>query len=521
MNRLSLRKSKPAHTQNLSTFQGEPKQSVNVDTLKRLFEFVQSEPDSKLKLQNALDKIRRSATAPKNKKCQSAQNEKMVFGKWKIFDCAQHKSEGAQICYGINDATIYGFPILFHKDFMTHFKKTGKMDKSMLKPVFQLKKNQAIVIIGYTPPPCLYWGFTPYLHKRKYENESDYTLVNSSLTDTLNYKKFQDMFNLNTSFNQPFILIIGHNPTISEAIYKKNSFPHFPMKNFDNFHRVILPLPSDMLNDDDYLTVISRVTYINEKYEKNYRENPKTFCFQFTVNIDPNFLKNNYVFQNPIPQPDVLSPDPKTFFQILRDNRIDEKNFVVNNKSVSDIVASYRLLSERKKRIPVEVKIFSVSLDEPRYPIDTGFTCVNNRYDCFFDNRDTVYSVTKPIKTSDAPNGIVVLGVNHKNTGKAIYTNINIYDGNEFTPIFDLLLSQDFKPKFVKDNIIVSNNKYFYELFIPYDFYRTHEKIFIAERAYLESVISSSFESIVLPLVFILPFSQAEYNSRYPTQCVT
>jgi hypothetical protein len=443
--------------------------------------------------------------------------QKTEFGIWKIFDCEKHKAKGFDSCFGINDATIYGFPILFNDKF-----KASK-NKKDLGPMFQLKKNEALVIIGKTPPPCLYWGFTPYLHKRKYENEESYTTVNASLSDTLNHKKFAEMFNLESPFQKPFMLIIGQNPRVNEQIYQKDSFPQLEkinklnMKNFTKYHKMILPLPSEQMRDDDIVTVLSRVTYINPDYMQTYKEQPGLFCFKVTVNLSSIFLGPGYPSEKSFMPIGVPQPDPKSFYLLQRDNNIEETQFIINtenNSTVENVINLYRDISSKKGLLPVDVKLFSVSLDNPEFPIDTGFDCIKNRYDCFFDNRDTVYSVTRPILTKDAPNGIIICGVNHQNTKKALYTNINIYDGDEFTPIFDLLISPQKQPVFVKKGIIVRNNKYFYEIIIPNDFYRTHQKIFIAERAYLQSIISPSFNSIVYPLVFILPYSKSDTN-RY------
>lgn len=435
--------------------------------------------------------------------------QNIEFGFWKIFDCDEHKAKGFGNCFGINDATIYGFPILLNGK----FKSTR--DKADLTPMFRLKKNEAIVLIGNTPPPCLYWGFTPYLHKRKYENEESFTTVNASLADTMNHVKFQQMFGLSKPFHQPFMMIVGQNPRVNAHLYKKETYPQlekFKIKDLKKHNRFVMPLPSDQMMDDDYITILSRVTYINPQYLESYKKNPSILCFKVTVNIDPIFLGSGYTLEKSLrtPNSNSLRPDPDSYFLLNRDDNIDEKNININNDTtIQTVMKLYNDIATRKNLTPVSVNLFSVSLDNPQIQIDTGFNCIENRYDCFFDNRDTVYCVSSPIMTQDAPNGIMICGVNHQSTQKAIYTNINIYDGDEFTPIFDLLLSPQKQPVFVKNGIIVRNNKYFYEIIIPVDFYRTHEKIFIAERAYLQSVISSSFNTIVYPQIYILPFTKS------------
>jgi hypothetical protein len=442
--------------------------------------------------------------------------QKIELGIWKIFDCDAHRANGFASCFGINDATIYGFPILLNEKFK------ASRDRSDLTPMFQLKKNEAIVLLGKTPPPCLYWGFTPYLHKRKYENEDTYTTVNASLADTMNHQKFQDTLALSKPFLQPFMLIIGQNPRINEHIYQKDSFPQLErlgLADLRPFGRIVMPLPSDRLRDDDFITVLSRVTYIRPEYETAYKKRPGIFCFKVTVNLDSAFLGSGYAFGRGVAAADAQTPDPKSFFLLDRDDRIDEKKIVIGGSStVQTVMDMYKSVALQKGLLPAPVNFFSVSLENPQIPIDAGFTCIDEKYDCFFDNRDTVYSVSRPIATTDAPNGIIICGVNHHSTKKAIYTNINIYDGDEFTPIFDLLLAPQKQPVFVKNGVIVRNNKFFYEIIVPVDFYRTHEKIFVAERAYLQSIVSASFSSVVPPQIYILPFTQANIDRTKCTQ---
>lgn len=429
----------------------------------------------------------------------SSSKTKIDVGVWKIFDCEKHKAQGHDICFGINDATIYGFPILVPA------KK--KIDKSKLKPFYTLGDNEAFVILGRTPPPCLYWGFTPYLHKRMYENESEYTQVNASLSDTLNHRKFQKMFQLTSPFEQPVMIIVGKNPTLNNIIYNRRYFEKLKLST-DVFNKVVIPLPADIMRPDDLITIISRVTYIKPDVAESYIEKPGLFCFKFTLNVNPIFLQQPlYKFAPPVPPPDLQTPNPPNFFQITRDTSINEgliSVYSASNKTIRDILQRYIQKSAQLGRRRVPVKLFSVTLNEPRFPIDLGLTCIENRYDCFFDNRDTVYSVTTPIITTDAPHGIYVTGVNHVNTGKAIYTNINIYDAQQYTPVFDLLVTpQPPAPMFEKNGVFVTVKEYFYMLFIPFKFYQNLHKIFIAERAYLQNVISSSFDTIAFPLVYL------------------
>jgi hypothetical protein len=202
-------------------------------------------------------------------------------------------------------------------------------------------------------------------------------------------------------------------------------------------------------------------------------------------NINPDIIVQKYCYAPP-GQANKSKNCVTGFYLKKRDTNINERD-------QPNLLADFnRYIANTKKDMKfqsVPVKEFSVSLDNPLVPIDTGYTCIDYGYDCFYDNRDTVYTVSLPIESIRAPKGIYVFGVNHFKTKKALYTNVNLYDYSNFNPFYDYL---------------VSTNENFYHLFIPYEQYQNYQKIMIAERAYLQSSISSSFDTLIYPKVFIV-----------------
>lgn len=403
-------------------------------------------------------------------------------GIWKIFDCEKHKQGSLGTCYGINDSTMYGFPVLLKSH-----------DKSKLNPWFTLDDNEAIVIFGRTPYPCLYWGYTPYVHKRIYDGENKYTQVNASVADTFNMNTFKNKTHVSDTFRQKFVLVVGKNPTINERLLSKTHFKNYDVSDHYKFE---MPLPSDLLQKTDYLTILSRCTYIVPKYRQKYMTNTDTLVFKMTIHVPKMFLGNMY-----------RSNSNKHLVKISeRDKRLNEKQLMHGNKTFAHFMEDIKRKFLDSKYTQVDVRLFSVTLDNPLIPIDSGFTCIKHRYDCFFDNNDTVYTVTRPIVTKDAPNGIIMVGVNHTNTKKATYTNLNIYDGEKFVPFVDILIRKDEKIHYLSNGILVENYIFFYKVTIPYKVYKKYSRIFLAERAYLQSMVSPHPDTIIFPMVFLIPF---------------
>ena len=76
-----------------------------------------------------------------------------------------------------------------------------------LSAIFQLREDEAIVIIGVTPPPAKYFSYVPYLASRMYSKERRTLLA--SLGDALNNATIKTVGNTfgNQPFNAPVVLI--------------------------------------------------------------------------------------------------------------------------------------------------------------------------------------------------------------------------------------------------------------------------------------------------------------------------
>jgi hypothetical protein len=414
-------------------------------------------------------------------------NYKIKFGKWSLFDCQKEMEKGGKSCFGINEATIYGYP-LFRLSDNTIPKELleENIEKGVVpRIVFTLTMNEAIVIIGKTPPKCVYWGYTTYLNNKATYNSNNQSLtigkaVNGSLNDTLNMNKFKKIFNVDNPFKQNIMLIIGKNKKLNEEIYNSDIFKRFNLKKI---YKYIFHIPSDKVSDTDLLSILSRVTYIDSNERDNYFQNTQTYTFK--VKSNDVSINQNYIYTNP----SNTLYDLNKFTLQSRDDNINENTLTIRGVLLKDILSKrIRELNLQTKK-PILFKEFSVTIDEPKIRIDTGYDCIGNNYNCLFDNRDTIYTISSKINTSEAKNGIVMFGINHKFTNKALYTNINIYEKEKFSPIYAKLIETEYP---------------IYQLNISPELYNGYKEIYLTERAYLQSTISPSFETIIYPIAYLI-----------------
>jgi len=412
---------------------------------------------------------------------------KIKLGKWSLFDCEKEMAKGGKSCFGINEATIYGYPLFRLSDNTIPKKLLEENIERGVVPriVFTLRMNEAIIIIGKTPPKCVYWGYTPYLNNKATYNSNNQSLtigkaVNGSLNDTLNMNKFKKIFNVENPFKQNIMIIIGKNKKLNEELYNSNFLNKFNLKNIYKF---IFHIPSDKVSDTDLLSVLSRVTYIDKSERDNYFENTQTYTFKVKSNVV--LMNQNYIYRNPS---DTLY-ELNNFTLQSRDDNINEHSLTIKGVLLKDILSKrIRELNLENKK-PILFKEFSVTIDDPKIRIDTGYDCINNSYNCLFDNRDTIYTISNKINTSEAKKGIVMFGINHKFTDKALYTNINIYEKEKFSPIYAKLIETEYP---------------IYQLNISPELYNGYKEIYLTERAYLQSTISPSFETIIYPVAYLI-----------------
>lgn len=96
---------------------------------------------------------------------------------FEIEDC-----KGRPSCYGNNPDSPYGLTMLPRGvGENTDFKLWGQpLEIDGMSAAWRLQANEAVVIIGDSPPEMRYWGITNYLFSRYYEDShGKNTTVNS------------------------------------------------------------------------------------------------------------------------------------------------------------------------------------------------------------------------------------------------------------------------------------------------------------------------------------------------------
>lgn len=309
---------------------------------------------------------------------------------------------------------------------------------------FTLNKNQAIVIEGISPPPCRYFGFTLYLFR-----EGSF-IPFASLGDTIN--------NLDIPFNFQFKILVSPSPTITSEIQPNG---------------LVLQVPKCAMHKGDLLMIVMRTAYFAN-----------------------NNLGMNYLMEMPIravkiqrypPVSKLYDRKPLYVRATTPDEHIYENEF--------DRYLAGPLPGTVIQRIPSKPFLYD-------YNYDSGYTCIDDHIECLGDNRDATYLLSEPVFLG--PNqALIVKGVNHVNTGKAIYFSQSLYDEQKQLGLesFSDEQSGDFNRfyTFAFTRVPIPNFPY-PQYIIPPDV----QEVRLAERAYVQpgSHVGPAPESLLWPVVF-------------------
>lgn len=266
---------------------------------------------------------------------------------------------------------------------------------------FRLRYDEAIVLIGLTPPPEKYFSYQPYLLAKVYPQGS--IPVFASLGDTVNLRTIKTLGP--TPFNSPVILIFtpdqGTDARIRAAL-RSSGLPNSIINT--------LVFPSSMLTlglgeeADQFLLVSRNAVWENEDAGRAYIENPPVMVFRVTPQ-----------------EPAVANPFPAPPLRI-RGTGQTEMNWMNKLGELREgILATYPDMNA------TELVTKPMGYE--------GYDFIQRAVNVLGDTRDALYlaagfmpdfGIADELTLAD-DEFLIVYGLNHVATGKATYTNINVY----------------------------------------------------------------------------------------------
>ena len=271
----------------------------------------------------------------------------------------------------------------------------------------RLRPDEAIVVIGLTPPEAQYFSYQPYLLSRIPPGKTIPVPMFNSLGDTVNLRTINTIGN--GVFNQPVALVFTPDQGTEYRVRAALRSAGYPAAIINT-----LVIPSSMLNlgigaSSDLLLILHRMALFTDPIAgKAFTDNPPLRAFRVT----PRAAASG----NPFPVPPLrIRGTGQTEMDLYHDlNRLRQAILDANSG-------------------------FTATEYGTRPMAYDGYDYTQQSKNTFGDTRDTLYlgaGYVPDFGSTDEitlrPNDfLIAYGLNHMVTGKATYTNVNVYDGEK------------------------------------------------------------------------------------------
>lgn len=280
---------------------------------------------------------------------------------------------------------------------------------------YRMRPDEAVVFVGNTPPPATYFSYRTYLAGRHTPGFSQIHRVYASLGDTINNSRINTA-NKKDPFDQLVIIISAADKGVEarvRAAAKKAGYSS-DIINTDTIPSELIKMGLD--TEDDELTFLHRIAFFDDPQQQEQYMQAEPVIVNGAL-ISPPYRPNQrgYVLRiTPKPgketKPD-LYPAPPLIVRGTGDTK--ELNYLATLDQLREAILDRYATMEA-----THLKTF-LWLTE-------GFDGLQRDIDVLGETRDTIYLRTDPFELGEN-DFAVVYGLIHALTGKATYSNLNIY----------------------------------------------------------------------------------------------
>lgn len=407
-------------------------------------------------------------------------------GSFRDIDTLEMASQGKLTsCFGNNNGSSYqvaflppapeqdaaiGIPAMNWKDEVPTIYDDPAVENAPANPYFapvgwnyKLRTDEAIVLMYELPPECKYFSIGPYLMMsaadptrdlsydtssitvRSSEDVGNYNVIFGSLGDQLNNIRFQTLAETSADvFGQKAVVVIGGDQNTLDAMVAQLVKSGINEKMIN-----VIPLPSQTLTmglqkGGDTFCILGRIsqpadsaayeayTAALEETSEIYRITPKTVGEIVEIPAQEVISRGNGEHEAAI-----LGYSSKDLDTIRA--KIIEK-YTAEGYTYTELV--------------------------PHISVPDGLTSLYNTTNGKGDNRDTTYLSTDKFTFHSDEDFVVLYGVNHTQTGKAIYSNAVLYGASKLNGVASVYDEQYIgsAEAYLSNGYHDSNNYYVYKI---------------------------------------------------------
>ena len=273
---------------------------------------------------------------------------------------------------------------------------------------FKMRPDEAIVLIGQTPPPMAYFSYQTFLLLRDYEEEGPLKRIFATLGDTSNVLTVQTKGTKRDPFQQDVIFMSTGDNRIAEQVKRAARKAGIPTKSVNTE-----TLPSSLLrmgveHESDEFAFIHRMFLPEKGYEQALEDYLN--ATQVVFRVSP---------ADPIPPTQPPDPFPTAKLRVRGTGTTE-----------MDLAPAVK---ELRKAILQRYSGMSTTDYTTGVWLTDGFDGLQRSFpeaiDMLGPTRDAIYLRSTPyLNLSDSPDDfLIVYGANHEATQKATYGNFAIY----------------------------------------------------------------------------------------------
>ncbi len=312
-------------------------------------------------------------------------------GSWKYFD-VEECFLYAETCYGNNPTSPYGFP---------HFGDINGVG------YFKMNPSEAIVIFLRTPPQVRYFGFTQYLYQRSGQDRPAF----GSMSDTLNHLSLKTLDSNQGLFDNYAVLVWTADQATFASVQTQLALQGIDPSTV-NFIEAPLELPLFMGYgpEADSFNMLMRMALptVQQNLDLYIQENPFA------------------VFRVGPPNTEAIIPG-RAIAYAKEETGLYEGGSIAKFQTLNSTLSQLKNMAIAKYNLANAHQHFEQPVTNTN---KSGWDCIAGVAVCNGDNHDALYSIDAPIKFQLRADRdfVLIVGVNHKKTGKALYVNHTIYD---------------------------------------------------------------------------------------------
>jgi hypothetical protein len=305
----------------------------------------------------------------------------------------------------------------------------GKDSIYYIPLTFTLNTDEAVVMIGKTPPECKYFSYRSYLLNRYYDFPPSTTRnkIFASLGDSKSLYRMREDLPLDSMFRRKFAFIMSADSLV--AMHIKST---------------ILAATPAISEKDIYFDIIPNGIF---KFGNNPYGDWTTFVHRASIFRD-SAAEDEYI-NNPVLEIMRVTPkqsSPSVFF------KIPPYLSKISGNNEFSLMPKLKLLEDGIYN--AYHKTHEIIWLQPSPWVIEGFTAIQGKADALGEVSDALYIITSDFLLGE--NDIaLVYGVNHTLTGQAVYNNVTIYGRkywNGFGGITNFEMEKSAR-KFVADTV--------------------------------------------------------------------